>query len=161
MTSSRLATRTRQLATGDLGLRDALVQLSFAVQAALQRVADEQEISVVQLRLFGILRDREAGMLELSKVLGLDKSSVTGLVDRAERRAFVERRGAPDDGRAVRVVLTARGREIVRTVAKRVDGEIAQLVAGLAVSDRSELARLASRVVLDDLRLRGPGFSQT
>jgi DNA-binding MarR family transcriptional regulator len=160
MTSSRLATRTREPPPVDLGIRDALVQLSFAVQAALQRVADEQEISTVQLRLLGILRDREAGMLELSKLLGLDKSSVTGLVDRAERRALVERRGAQDDGRAVRVLLTARGRGIVRAVAKRVDGEIAQLVAGLVIADRSELSRLASRVVVDDLRVRIPGFSR-
>ncbi|GHF33280.1 hypothetical protein FHX82_005262 [Amycolatopsis bartoniae] len=49
-------------------------------------VAAEHELSVVQLRLLGVLRDRRPGMLELGAHLGLDKSSMTGLVSRAEKR---------------------------------------------------------------------------
>ena len=49
-----------------LGLADGLVQLSFLVQATLGAVAAEEELSIVQVRLLGILRDREPGMLELA-----------------------------------------------------------------------------------------------
>ena len=68
----------------DPPLVDSLVQSSFLIQGALRRVAARQDLSVIQMRLLGILRDREPGTLLLSRLLGLDKSSVTGLVDRAE-----------------------------------------------------------------------------
>lgn len=159
MTTRRRAAGTREPTRVGLGIQDALVQLSFAVQGVLQRVADAHDLSIVQVRLLGILRDREAGMLELSKLLGIDKSSVTGLVDRAERRDLVERRATAEDGRAVRVALTARGRELVRTVGKRVERDVAELVASLDAGERADLAGLATRVVVEDLKRRLPGAS--
>ncbi|GIE92003.1 MarR family transcriptional regulator [Actinoplanes regularis] len=42
-------------------------------------------------------------MSELGAVLGLAKSSPTGLVDRSERSGLVERGPDPEDSRAVRV----------------------------------------------------------
>ena len=62
---------------------DSLVQLSFLVQAVLLRIGTAHDVSIIQIRLLGILRDREPGMMELAKYLNLDKSSVTGLVDLA------------------------------------------------------------------------------
>ena len=64
-------------------LTDALVELSFLIQATLARLAAEHDVSLTQVRLLGILRDREPGIVELAGVLNLDKSSVSGLVDRA------------------------------------------------------------------------------
>ncbi len=75
----------------DLGLVDALAQLSFAVQGALTRVAAAHDASIIQTRLLGILRDRHPTITELAAFLQLDKSSVTGLVDRAEERGLVRR----------------------------------------------------------------------
>jgi hypothetical protein len=63
----------------DLGLLDALVQLSFAIQAALARVADAHELSLVQLRLLGILRDREPGMMEVATFLNMSEADRTKL----------------------------------------------------------------------------------
>lgn len=91
---------------------DALAQLSFAVHAALGSVAASHDLSVTQLRLLGILRDREPGMLEIAHALNLEKSSVTGLIDRAQRRGLVERLEARHDGRAVHVRLTSLGHQI-------------------------------------------------
>jgi MarR family transcriptional regulator, lower aerobic nicotinate degradation pathway regulator len=75
----------------DLGLVDALAQLSFVVQGALGQVAAAHDLSIVQARLLGILRDRRPTIKELARFLQLDKSSVTGLVDRAEERGLVRR----------------------------------------------------------------------
>src|ERR1700685_2531536 len=86
---------------GDLGIVDALAQLSFLVQGTLARHASAQELSLIQMRLLGVLRDRDATMQELARLLELDKSSVTGLVDRAEGRGFVQRAPSTDDRRAV------------------------------------------------------------
>jgi DNA-binding MarR family transcriptional regulator len=143
----------------DLGLLDGLVQLSFAIQGALGRVADAHDLSLVQVRLLGILRDREPGMLEVATFLNLDKSSVTGLVDRAERRGLVRRASTPDDGRAVRVTLTERGRELTQKFVKQVERELSALVSGLSEADRKRLAALASQIVFNDVQRVSPGAS--
>jgi MarR family transcriptional regulator, lower aerobic nicotinate degradation pathway regulator len=95
------------------------------------------------------VRDRAPGVLELAAFLELDKSSVSGLVDRAERRGLVRRASAPDDGRAVHVALTERGRTLAQRFAKQVERELAILVGGLSESERKRLSALASRVIVD------------
>ncbi len=128
---------------------DALVQLTFAVQTVIGTVAARHELSITQLRMLGILRDREPGMLELSRMLTLEKSSVTGLVDRAQKRGLVARTGADGDGRAVHVRLTARGRRVAARLTEEVTDELSALVAGLPARDRDQLTRIATRVVYD------------
>jgi DNA-binding MarR family transcriptional regulator len=139
-----------------LTLADGLARLSFAVQSALGRVGDLHDLSLVQLRLLAILRDREPAMLGVAKVLGLDKSSVSGLVDRAERRGLVRRTTTPEDGRTVRVALTARGRQLAQKLTKQVDRELAALVEGLSAAHREALLAIASQIVADDARRRFP-----
>jgi MarR family transcriptional regulator, lower aerobic nicotinate degradation pathway regulator len=126
----------------ELNLTDALVQSSFLVQSVLRRVAAGHDLSVVQMRLLGILRDREPGVLALARFLELDKSSVTGLVDRAEGRGLVERVADPDDGRAVRVRLTRKGRGLATKGAAEVATELATVSAGMSEAERHRLATL-------------------
>jgi MarR family transcriptional regulator, lower aerobic nicotinate degradation pathway regulator len=136
-----------------LDVVDGLVQLSFQVQAVLSRMGAEHDLSVTQVRLLGILRDRDAEMLQLAAHLGLDKSSVTGLVSRAERRDLVRRVPSPRDGRAVLVTLTPQGRELTRDAGERIRDRIAALTAGLTEAERDTLAALATRI----LRTPRPG----
>jgi len=134
---------------------DALAQLTFAVNGALGRVAAAQDLSIVQTRLLGILRDRCPTIKELATFLQLDKSSVTGLVDRAQERGLVRRTAAPLDRRSVQVAITAAGQELVNQVAVAFEAEIAVLVADLKPTQRSQLSAAASLVAVADARLRG------
>ncbi len=131
----------------DLGIVDSLVQLSFLVQGAVGQVAAEHGLSPVQLRLLGVLRDRTPGMQELARHLGLDKSSMTGLVDRAERRDLVRRAPAAHDGRAVQVSLTMRGHELAGACTAEVGRRVRDLTADLADDQRAQLSLLASTLV--------------
>ena len=54
-------------------LIDALVRASFAAMAVLNRIAAQHELSLTQLRVLAILRDRRLPMGELTSYLGLDK----------------------------------------------------------------------------------------
>jgi MarR family transcriptional regulator, lower aerobic nicotinate degradation pathway regulator len=138
-----------------LGIVDALVQLSFAVQGALAEIADEHDLSIVQTRLLGVLRDRSPGMNELARYLGLDKSSVTGLVDRAEKRGLVRRRPSSEDGRGIEVNVTAAGRKLALRVAIEVGRRIAELTDPLEVAEQEALSEMASRILTADARKRG------
>jgi NAD(P)H-dependent FMN reductase/DNA-binding MarR family transcriptional regulator len=135
----------------DLGIVDGLVQTSFTVHSILSEVAAEHRVSLVQARLLGILRDREPRMAQLAHVLGLTKSSATGLIDRAERRGLVRRTTIPvGDERAVHVALTERGRELIDGLAERVGRRLAALVEELTDTDRRRLSRLLTQLVIRD-----------
>lgn len=127
---------------------DGLVQLSFLVHGTLERRAAERGLSIVQARLLGVLRDREPTMNELAKLLGLDKSSVTGLVQRAERRGLVARIASRSDKRAVHVSLTGRGRALAVAAAARFEADISAILSCLAQPDQEALCALVSRVLV-------------
>ncbi|MFD8819401.1 MarR family winged helix-turn-helix transcriptional regulator [Streptomyces sp. NPDC059627] len=131
----------------DLGLVDSLAQLSFLVQGALGKVAAEHGLSVVQLRLLGVLRDRTPGMQELAHHLGLDKSSMTGLVDRAERRDLVRRTPAAHDRRSFLVSITPEGQRLARQCEVLAERQILDLAAHLTEAQRTRLSLLASALV--------------
>jgi MarR family transcriptional regulator, lower aerobic nicotinate degradation pathway regulator len=130
-----------------LDLVDGLFQLSFLLHSTLARIASEHDLSIIQVRLLAILRDREPGMLELARHLELEKSSLSGLIDRAETRNLVERVPSADDRRATTIRVTAHGRRLSRVVEQQVSTAVAKLVAGLSRSDRDHLVSVVSRVV--------------
>src|SRR5271165_6640032 len=74
-----------------------------------RRRAAEHDVSIIQARLLGVLRDRKPTINELAELLELDKSSTSGLVDRAERRGLVARIPSTLDRRSVHVALTRAG----------------------------------------------------
>ena len=127
---------------------DGLAQLSFLVQGMLERRAAEHDLSMVQTRLLGVLRDRTPTMNELARFLGLDKSSVTGLVDRAERRGLVARVPSAADRRAVLVSLTDQGRSLVSAAAAGFGSDISALLGHLPARDQETLSRLVSRLLV-------------
>ncbi|MBT2225324.1 MarR family winged helix-turn-helix transcriptional regulator [Nonomuraea sp. NEAU-A123] len=127
---------------------DALVQLSFLTQGIMSAVGAEYDLSIIQIRLLGILRDRQAGMLELGGHLGLDKSSMTGLVGRAEKRGLVQRSPSPHDGRAVLVSLTPLGRQLTERGAAEMSRRITGLIERrLTAAQRTQLTELATALV--------------
>ena len=140
--------RSASAPPGRLSPADGLAQLSFLVQAILERRAREHDLSVIQIRLLGVLRDRRPTMNELARLLGLDKSSVTGLVDRAERRGLVERAASATDRRAVLVSLTDHGRSLVSDGAARFAADISLLLEHIPPADRDALSGLISRLLV-------------
>jgi MarR family transcriptional regulator, lower aerobic nicotinate degradation pathway regulator len=121
---------------------DGLAQLSFLVQRILEERTAAHGLSVVQGRMLGILRDRTPPITSLGTRLGLDKSSISGLVDRAERRGLVERFRSTDDGRSVRVRLTGDGRARVEAGEAEFEAEIARLLSHLPSAEQQTLVRL-------------------
>lgn len=126
---------------------DSLVQASFTVVALLSQVAAGHDLSLTQLRVLAILRDREPKMAELATHLGLERSSVSGLIDRAVRRGLVRRDISSDDGRAVRVSLTPDGQRLARLLTEEIGGLITPMTRSLSPADRKRLSTLLNRVL--------------
>lgn len=129
----------------DDGLVDALVQSAFVTMAVLNRIAADHDLSLTQLRVLAILRDRRPRISALADHLGLERSTLSGLVDRAAARGLVERAANPDDGRVVDVQLTPAGVELAERMTAAVAEELAPLTRSLPAADRHRLQRLLER----------------
>ena len=126
---------------------DSLVRVSFTVIALLSQAAAAHDLSLTQLRVLAILRDREPKMAELAAYLGLDRSSVSGLIDRAAGRGLVRRDISSDDGRAVRVSLTPDGRRLAHLLTDEIGGLIRPVIGNLSPADRKRLSVLLNRLI--------------
>jgi DNA-binding MarR family transcriptional regulator len=136
----------------DDALEDALVRTSFRMMAVLTRIGAEHDMSLTQLRLLGILRDRRPRMTDLAAFLGLDKSTMSGLVERAERRGLVARGKSLEDGRVVDVFITPTGSELMERVQEEIRVALAPFTDRLPADDRRVLTQL-----LDALSGRATG----
>jgi DNA-binding MarR family transcriptional regulator len=124
------------------GLVDALVQAAFATMAVLNKVGADNDLSLTQLRVLAILRDRRLRMTALADYLGLEKSTMTGLVDRAEKRGLLERAPNSSDGRAVDVFLSPEGAELAERLYTHVGRSLSPMTSELAPAEQRRLQAL-------------------
>jgi DNA-binding MarR family transcriptional regulator len=134
---------------------EVLARLAFVMTARLEERASEAEVSLQQLRLLGILRDRRPTINELTVHLGIDKSSFSGLVIRAERRGLVSRTQHEQDGRAVRVRLEPAGRAIVDAADALFAADVQRIFSTLSAAERARWVALSQRVVVAEAADRG------
>lgn len=135
---------------GRMDVVTGLVRSSFLINAVYAESARQYGITSQQGQLLCVLMGQSYGMTDLGAVLGLAKSSLTGLVDRTAAREFVRRVPDPDDARAVRIELTPLGRELAERFYDETCRRIDELPAGLDANERTQLAALLERVVRDN-----------
>ncbi|MEV0644450.1 MarR family transcriptional regulator [Phytomonospora sp. NPDC050363] len=133
-----------------MGVVTALVRSTFLVNAVYAESGREYGITSQQGQLLCVLMAQPFGMSELSAMLGLAKSSLTGLVDRTAKLGLVRREPDPRDGRAVRVALTPEGAVLAEDFYAETCRRVDALSAGLAEDERERLAALLGRVVRDN-----------
>lgn len=123
-------------------LVDSLVQTSFRITGVLTRVAAEHDISLTQMRMLGILIDHRVRVTDLAAHMGLDKSTMSGLIDRAERRGLVRRVKNVDDGRAVDVIIDAAGLELAQAAYREVHEAVSPAAGELDRRQTESLIKL-------------------
>ncbi|WP_051092882.1 MarR family winged helix-turn-helix transcriptional regulator [Jongsikchunia kroppenstedtii] len=144
MTKSNRKAGTRPPAHDDLV--DGLVQNAFTTMTVLNQVCAEHDLSPTLLRVLAILWDRRLKITELAEYLGLDKSSMTGLVSRAEKRGLLQRMRNADDGRAVDVVITEEGAVLAQRARGEIAGALRPVTDRLNATDRQRLQLLLQRM---------------
>ncbi|MBF4161608.1 MarR family winged helix-turn-helix transcriptional regulator [Nocardioides acrostichi] len=140
MTTSPSTTTDAPLDLGDdEELLDAVVQTAFTVTSVLNRVAAKHDLSLTQLRTLGILRDRTPRIAVLADFLGLEKSTMSGLISRAEQRGLLERSTDPDDARATIVAMTDVGLELADKVRDEVHQSLRPLLRSAMLGEHQYL----------------------
>ncbi|MEV4073899.1 MarR family winged helix-turn-helix transcriptional regulator [Nonomuraea fuscirosea] len=135
---------------GPIGPVSALVRATFLVNAVYAASAREYGLTSQQGQLLCVLMAQPYGMSELGAVLGLAKSSLTGLVDRSERNGLVQRRPDPQDSRAVRVALTRRGAKVAGGFHAETCRRVEELISEFGPAEHDTLAVLLGRVVAEN-----------
>lgn len=134
--------------TDSLGAAAALVRLSFLVQSIYAEIADKHGLTVAQAQLLCVIKDVPRGMTELARMLRLEKSSLSGLVDRAEQRGLLFRQTEGEDRRAIKVALTATGKPLTEAFYAEVEERLKMVVEALPKREEDRFTELASRIVL-------------
>ncbi len=128
-------------------LADGLARAGFTTVALLTRLAADHDLSLTQVRVLAILRDRRLRMSELADHLGLERSTLSGLVDRAEGRGLLRRVPDTRDRRAVAVELTPAGQTLAATGAADFAAGLAPLTDRLTAAEQVRLAVLLERLL--------------
>lgn len=130
----------------DLGPVAGLVRLTFLIQTVYADVGRACDLTAAQAQLLCTLADEPKGMADLSRLLGLERSSLTGLVDRAEQRDFVVRQSDPSDRRAVRVALTPEGATAVARFHQKLTTQLQSVLADLPAPERKAFTRTLTKL---------------
>jgi DNA-binding MarR family transcriptional regulator len=134
--------------TGEkLTVADAFVRLSHLVQHVFADASRRHELTPQQAQLLCLLTRGPAGMTELSRLLHLEKSSLTGLVDRVERRGLVARARDARDRRACRIELTDQGTHLALACHEDVTTRLETLAGDLEPADRTHLVSIITRLL--------------
>jgi DNA-binding MarR family transcriptional regulator len=128
---------------------ETLTRVALIVQRAHDRAAAEYGVSPVLARMLRVLGQGAPTLKELAAELALDKSSTSGLVDRAQRRGLVRRVPSQRDRRCVRIRLTSPGRELSADIWVLHGEALGALLEPLAGSERTALAQSLAPLLAD------------
>lgn len=99
-----------------------------------QRLFRPLGLTGAQFNVLNILSDQPRGMSQraLGDELVVDRSNVTGLLDRMEKAGWVRRQDHPEDRRVYLIVLTPAGRELWAKASASYREVIQQVTAALS-----------------------------
>ncbi|WP_203662578.1 MarR family winged helix-turn-helix transcriptional regulator [Actinocatenispora rupis] len=131
----------------ELDLGTALVRLAHLVNRVFAEVSRAHGLSPQQVQLLCRLAPGPVGMRDLCAALHLEKSSLSGLVDRIERRGLVTRTPDAHDRRACRIALTAKGLALGVRAHRAIITRLEQLAGDSTPIERRHLVALTTRLL--------------
>ena len=84
---------------------------------------------------------------QIAQSIHYDKATIGGVINRLEKRGWVERKSNPKDRRAKLVTLTKEGRKALEEITPVVKALQDQVVANLSDDERELFIKLAQKVV--------------
>ncbi|WP_040865697.1 MarR family winged helix-turn-helix transcriptional regulator [Nocardia exalbida] len=128
--------------TGAPGLAPAFAQLHREMSTLYSLIARRFELTSQQAELLCLLgADRPPSFGELAAMLGCDKTNVTGMVDRLERRGLLARKTDPSDRRVTRAVPTDQGSAVREKFRADLERELTRRLPDI---DRTRLIALVT-----------------
>jgi MarR family transcriptional regulator, organic hydroperoxide resistance regulator len=117
-------------------------------RAELDRLAAEAGLNDVRdwMVLASLSDGPQCTQLELSRLLGLDKTTLMAMLDRLEQRELIVRTADPADRRVRIPRITVKGRKMQARFAVARDAAEAKLLDGIEPDQRALLVTLLTRI---------------
>ena len=130
-----MATKT----ASDVELVGSLVKLMHVLQDLYAETSRPLGLTPQQAHLLCVLLGGPLGMTELSRILSIERSSLTSMVDRLERRDLLARTAHPADRRACQIALTPTGLTLADEAHNAFTTRISALTDDLPAAHRKQL----------------------
>ncbi|MGI9276379.1 MAG: MarR family winged helix-turn-helix transcriptional regulator [Endozoicomonas sp.] len=109
---------------------------------------DACSLSYVEYDYLETLGEKGAMRLsDLAEQMRVSKPTASNMVGRLEHKGLVSRHSCPEDGRAVSLVLSPKGQELLDIDRKFYSQLIGELLQGISSEDQSSLEELLTRMV--------------
>lgn len=120
-------------------LTAAVVATAAALLRESQRLFRPHGLTAAQFNVLNVLAGQSEGLSQrqIGDVLVVDRSNVTGLLDRMGEAGWVRRSDDPADRRVYRVTLTPAGRRLWAKVEPRYRAVATQVAGGLTAVQRT------------------------
>ena len=106
--------------------------LADRLRARYSTIAESLDLTTAQAKALTVLQaDRPLPLRALAKLIHLDPSNLTSVVDRLEERGLIERRGSTDDRRVKGLLITPAGSALADTFREQLGADLGPL-AGMA-----------------------------
>ncbi|KAA5837206.1 MarR family transcriptional regulator [Saccharopolyspora hirsuta] len=122
----------------------ALMVLHRELRGIYAATARRFGLTAQQVELLCLLGGRSPSLGELAAMLGCDKTNITGMVDRLERRELLSRAVDRNDRRVARLSLTAEGKVLSGQLRAAFVEAVAERWGPLDAADIAVVARLAT-----------------
>ena len=128
---------------------DRLIYLLFTAQQKLRTylkkmmTKENVRVTTAQAGILFLLKQKDGRtMSELSQILSIDNSTITGLVDRLEKTGLVRRNASPHDRRASHVFINPQGMEEVDKAKKVIRMVNQEIKNGFSVEEVESFNRI-------------------
>ncbi|HEQ98340.1 MAG TPA: MarR family transcriptional regulator [candidate division Zixibacteria bacterium] len=127
----------------------ALRRIMRAIDLHSRRLVQDYSLTGPQLLLLqSIMKNRETSLGELAKTASLSNATVTGIIDRLERRGLVERRRGSRDRRQVFVRGTESARKILENAPPLLQEKFLAEFSNLDESEKTQILNSLNRIAL-------------
>lgn len=134
-----------------------LLRTADTIWNASRLFFDRWDISPSQFNVLNLLHLCPEGLsqTELSRELIMNRSNVTGLIDRLEKRDLVKRKEVASDRRAYRVVLTTAGLKLIREILPHYYAGATQVGGSLSPERAEELTAVLTQMAKEAEAIAG------
>lgn len=154
---------------------DTVVTLERQILVALRRISHAMDSrSRTLLRRYGLTGPQLTALLTIARLqpvtagaiareVQLGHSTVSGILDRLERRGWIGRSRGASDRRQVNLCLTAAGEQLLATVPPPVEEPLRERLAQLEEWERTQILATFQRVaeMMETMWIAGPELGET
>jgi DNA-binding MarR family transcriptional regulator len=122
-------------------IRQLIRQINQGIFELISSELSQYGLTASQLLVLRCLKDGRQKMSDISRVVGLTNSTISGIIDRLERSGYVERIRDDEDRRVVWVECTEKLRQLFHSIPVMQDSYFDSLLEGITEEETQSILK--------------------